>query len=282
MKKLTLLVLTFFVLQIQAQKNVEVGRATTDDLNIINIYNTDDYTVVVMNAKYDVGTNLTLHAPEDESPFVLSDSKGNRYALSKQGNWDGPNADGFGSIYLESGEIKEFKLFFIKIEDLEKIYSITEVDCDGDGCWGFYDIEVNESDEYHHPEDVEAEFKKVWIDYDVYEDEEYGMMIHVNFSIHNMNGKKCYVIIRFINAEGEFLTSTSYEYSNYLGELRIEDSLRPGYDKTVYSDSEVFFPYNEFILPKGDYYLKMDIDLAYSNGDLIKHLTMKNFTFNRS
>lgn len=282
MKKLILLALTLFVLQIQAQKNVEVGRSTTDYLNIISIYNTDDYTVVILNAKLDTEIGLTLHAPDDESPFVLSDSKGNRYALADQGNWDGPNEGGYGTIYLDVGKVKEFKLYFNKIEDLQKIYSITEVDCEGDGCWGFYDIEVNDNDEYHHPEDVTAELEKVWIDYDVYEDDVLGMMIHANFSIHNMNGKKCYIIIRFINAEGEFLTSTSYEYSNYLGELRIEDSLRPGYDKTVYSDSEVFFPYNEFILPKGDYYLKLDIDLVYANGDLIKHLTMKNFTFNRS
>ena len=160
MNKLIPIVLTFFALQIQAQKNVEVGSGTTDNINIINIYNTDDYTVVVLNAKVESEIGMTLHAPEDDNPFILSDVKGNRYALVKQENWDGPNEGGYGTIYLDVGKTKEFKLYFNKMDDLQKIYSITEVNCEGDGCWSFYDIKVNDSDEYHHPEEVAVELKK--------------------------------------------------------------------------------------------------------------------------
>ncbi len=282
MKRFFILFLSIVTLQLNAQKNVEVGRSTTNYLTIINIYNTSSNTVVVLNAKTDSTVGLTLHAPEDDSPFILSDFKGNRFALIKQDGWDGPNNDGFGLIDLQANKSKEFKLYFNKIDDLEKIYSITEVNCDGDGCWNFYDIEISENDDYYHPEDVEVEFDKVWIDYDVYNDDsEYGMRIHTKFTIHKMEGKLCYMIIRFINAEGEFLTSTSYEYSNDDGELRIEDNLRPGYEDAVFSDLENFMPYNEFKFSSGDYYLKMDIDLVYANGDLIKHLKMYNFTFSR-
>ncbi|MFK5878433.1 MAG: hypothetical protein QM478_02935 [Flavobacteriaceae bacterium] len=282
MKQLFILFLSFAALQLNAQKNVEVGRTTTNHLTIINMYNTDSNTVVVLNAKTDSTVGLTLYAPDDDNPFILSDFKGNRFALIKQDGWDGPNNDGFGSIDLQPNKSKEFKLYFNKIDDLENIYSMTEVNCDGDGCWNFYDIEVSENDDYYHPEDVEVEFEKVWIDYDVYNDDsEYGMRIHTKFTLRKMEGKLCYMIIRFINAEGEFLTSTSYKYSNNNGELRIEDSLRPGYENAVYSDSENFLPYSEFNFSSGDYYLKMDIDLVYANGDLIKHLKMYSFTFSR-
>ena len=282
MKRFFILFLCLVALQLNAQKNVEVGRSTTDHLAIINIYNTGSYTVVVLNAKADTAVGLTLHAPEDDSPFILSDFKGNRFALIKQDGWDGPNSGGFGSLDLQANKSKEFKLYFDKIDDLEKIYSMTEVNCEGDGCWDFYDIEVSENDDYHHPKGVEVEFDKVWIDYDEYNDDnEYGMRIHAKFTIRKMEGKLCYMIIRFINAEGEFLTSTSFKYSNDKGELRIEDNLRPGYESAVYSDSENFMPYSQFNFSSGDYYLKMDIDLVYANGDMIKHLTMHNFTFNR-
>ena len=43
--------------------------------------------------------------------------------------------------------------------------------------------------------------------------------------------------------------------------------MKPGYPTTDYEDADIFLPYSELNLRKGDWNLKLDIDLSYEDGE---------------
>lgn len=126
--------------------------------------------------------------------------------------------------------------------------------------------------------DPSAVFKNTWVDYNVTEGSRKGMRIHVNFEVTGLKGVDSKLVARVQNAEGNYLSSSS-SYSNEEGELETSYSIKPGYPTTVYEDADMFLPYNEIALRKGVFNLKLDIDLNYENGELIQHLTFKEFEF---
>ena len=59
--------------------------------------------------------------------------------------------------------------------------------------------------------------------------------------------------------------------------MAIFKSLNPGYDETLYNDLQIFMPYSELKLGRGKFDLKLDADIIYKNGDLVKHLSYHEF-----
>ena len=123
-----------------------------------------------------------------------------------------------------------------------------------------------------------AVFNGCWIDYNVFENGMKGMRIHVNFEVTGLKGVDSKLVARVQTEDDEYLTSDS-SYSNENGELETSFSMKPGYPTTVYKDADMFLPYSELNLPKGVYNLKLDIDVSYEDGELIQHLTYKDFEF---
>jgi len=123
-----------------------------------------------------------------------------------------------------------------------------------------------------------AVFKRVWIDYDVTDGSRKGMRIHVNAEVTGLKGVDSKFVARVQKDDGEYLLSSS-SYSNGDGELETSYSIKPGYPTTIYEDADMFLPYSEINLRKGVWNLKLDIDLSYEDGELIQHLTFKEFEF---
>lgn len=123
-----------------------------------------------------------------------------------------------------------------------------------------------------------AVFKKAWVDYNVTEGGRKGMRIHVDFEVTGLKGVDSKLVVRVQKEDGDFLVSES-SYSNNEGQLEASFSMKPGYPTTVYEDADIFLPYSELNLRRGDWNLKLDIDLSYEDGELIQHLGYKNFKF---
>jgi hypothetical protein len=123
-----------------------------------------------------------------------------------------------------------------------------------------------------------AVFKSCWIDYNVNEGGRKGMRIHVNFEVTGLKGVDAKLVARVQTEDGDFLTTKS-SYSNEEGQLETSYSIKPGYATAVYEDADMFLPYSEMSLGKGVWDLKLDIDLNYEDGELIQHLTLKEFEF---
>jgi hypothetical protein len=126
-----------------------------------------------------------------------------------------------------------------------------------------------------------ATFDKLWVDYDVTENGLKGMRIHVKFNLTNMKNVDAYLAIYFEKKDGEKLMTTHTAYQSKSGQVAIYKSLLPSYDNADYDNLELFMPYNEFNLGSGNFDLKMDIDVIYKNGDLLKHLDYHEFVFSQ-
>jgi len=128
--------------------------------------------------------------------------------------------------------------------------------------------------------EVGATLNRVWVDYDVFENGQKGMRVHVNFEVTGLKGVDSKLVARVQKEDGSLLMSSS-ENSNENGELQVEYAMKPGYPTTVYKDADMFLPYSDINLRKGVWNLKLDIDLSYENGELIEHLTYHEFEFSR-
>lgn len=123
-----------------------------------------------------------------------------------------------------------------------------------------------------------ATFENLWVDYDITENGKKGMRIHVKFRIFNMKDIDGNLAIYFETKAGEKLKSSNLTYQSKSGQLAVYKSVKPGYDEAVYNDFNVFIPYEEFKLDYGiKHELKLDADIIYKNGDLVKHLKYYEF-----
>jgi hypothetical protein len=128
---------------------------------------------------------------------------------------------------------------------------------------------------------VTSKVTRVWVDYNVTEGSVRGMRIHVNFEVTGLKGVDSLVTARVQKTNGDYLLNSSGDYSNSEGQLQVKFDMKPGYDTTVFKDADLFLPYSALNLSRGKWDLKLDIDLNYEDGDLIKHLDFYEFEFER-
>ncbi|HVE56784.1 MAG TPA: hypothetical protein VNB22_08145 [Pyrinomonadaceae bacterium] len=122
---------------------------------------------------------------------------------------------------------------------------------------------------------------RVWVDYNVTEGSVRGMRVHVNFEVTGLKGVDSKLVARVQKESGDYVLNSSSDYSNNDGQLQIEFSMKPGYETTVYKDADMFLPYSAINVSRGKWDLKLDIDLNYEDGELIKHLSFYDFEFER-
>lgn len=125
----------------------------------------------------------------------------------------------------------------------------------------------------------DATCEKLWVDYDVVENGVKGMRIHVRFRVFNLKNIDTYLAFYFEMKNGDKLLTNNKAYRSQSGQVAIYKSLKPGYDESVYDDMQVFMPYDEFNLGKGKFDLKLDADVIYKNGNLVRHLKHHEFWF---
>ncbi|WP_340074974.1 hypothetical protein [Leptobacterium sp. I13] len=289
MKRIITISLFLFFTYAYTQKVVTVGNSTTNYITIASVENSQQWTEVGLKFNPTTTINATLHAPSGKSPFVLTDKKGNRYSLIFQTGWGGSDKGGFGSMSLTANQEKRIKLYFSKLNNIDDIYSMTEVNCEGSGCWNFYNIKLTEavisgggdssSGSFTNSKVASATYKNAWLDKGVYENGKYGIRVHVSFSVENMTNKRGQITVRFMDEDDEFLSTTNSSFANKNGDIAVFKSIYPSSDNANYSDIEVFMPYDELNLPVGTHNLKCDIDLIDDKGNLVKHFALKDFTY---
>lgn len=124
-----------------------------------------------------------------------------------------------------------------------------------------------------------ATFDRMWVEYDVTEAGQFGMRIHMKFSVAKMKGIKGYMAFFFERENGTRLKSYDNKFQSKGNDVAVYKDVTPGYDPAVYSDYSAFIPYSELHLTKGEHNLKIDADLIYENGTLIQHMGYENFKY---
>ena len=128
----------------------------------------------------------------------------------------------------------------------------------------------------------DAVFERIWIDYNITEGGVKGMRIHVKFQAHGLKDTNCNLVIYLLDNNNKPLKDYNKKYYSTQGTVAIFEKLKPGFDRTVYNDLQMFLPYQELDLLDGNYSLKMDVKLVYDDGRVIKDLTIYPFTYNQS
>ncbi len=129
--------------------------------------------------------------------------------------------------------------------------------------------------------DAKITFDDMWVDYDVTQNGEKGMLIHLKFSANNMKGVDAYAAIYFEKKNGDAIQGKTSTYRSKNGQLAVYKSIKPAYDDADYKDLQLFMPYSQIDVGTGKVDLKMDADIIFPSGDLIKHLNFKDFWFER-
>ncbi len=126
-----------------------------------------------------------------------------------------------------------------------------------------------------------VKFNRIWIDYNVKEEERNGMRIHTAFTVYNMQNVKGYLAVYFARKSGEMLKTTNTEYSSRAGQVAVYRSIAPVRNTEIFNDFSVFIPYTEFNLPprKEQYELTLEANLIYEDGKLIQKLDNYDFVF---
>jgi len=143
--------------------------------------------------------------------------------------------------------------------------------------------------EYTKPKDINApatsataSLDTVWVDYDVTENGQKGMRIHVKFSLFNLKDISCDLAVYFEKENGDKILTNNTAYRAKSGQVAIYKNLKPAYNpEAFYKDTQLFMPYKELNLGSGKFDLKMDIDIIYETGSLIKHLQYHKFWLNQ-
>jgi hypothetical protein len=126
-----------------------------------------------------------------------------------------------------------------------------------------------------------ATFERMWVDYNIKQNDEDGMRIHLKFTTRNLKSTDCQIRIVFYYDTETPLKDKNQRYYTTTGNVAVFRDLKPAYDPAAYNDFQIFMPYNELDLPYGEYNLKMDVDLIYKDGELIQHLTWYDFTYSK-
>ncbi len=132
-----------------------------------------------------------------------------------------------------------------------------------------------------NPTGTKTEFERIWVDYNVTEKGRLGMRVHVGCSVKDMKGVNSYLALYFQKKDGTKLFTNSQEFRSKDGQVAVYRLLKPAYDIAVYEDLQFFMPYEEFNLKRGKYDLQIDVDLIYESGDLIEHMTLYDFEYEK-
>ncbi|NJP03673.1 hypothetical protein HC823_00040 [Candidatus Gracilibacteria bacterium] len=125
-----------------------------------------------------------------------------------------------------------------------------------------------------------AKIEKVWIDYDVYENYQKGMRIHLKFSVDDMLNKKGSCVAWFYFSDGTKLKDYNGRYKTSNGHVSTSENYKPGYTSSTYNDFKIFMPYDELHLAAGSYSLKFDIGIFDHNSNQIAVSEYQNFSIN--
>jgi len=128
---------------------------------------------------------------------------------------------------------------------------------------------------------ITATFKEMWVDFDIYQDNQKGMKIHAKFSVANMKNIDGYLALYFETKDGVRLKSNNTNYRSSSGQLAVYQLVVPSYDETDYNDLALFIPYSEINVASGRNDLKIDADLIYKAGGMIQHLKYYDFWINK-
>ena len=110
-------------------------------------------------------------------------------------------------------------------------------------------------------------FKRIWLEHNVTQNGEKGLIVHVAFDISGMKGQNCKAIAYFDYPQGTGIKDTNGRYCTTGGTVCTSMDFSPGWTDTSYSDLALFIPNDELHLLSGKrtYYTRVFIQTPSGN-----------------
>jgi hypothetical protein len=125
----------------------------------------------------------------------------------------------------------------------------------------------------------------MWVDFDVFEDGQKGMRIHLKIQVQNLEDRECRSVVWFYREGGGALEDQNGEFNTVDGKVSVGKDFIPDFSHSMYSDFSLFLPYSELHLEPGTHYLKFDAALFFRSEDGYKQIGKPSdfyrFTFTR-
>lgn len=103
---------------------------------------------------------------------------------------------------------------------------------------------------------ISGQIKDVRVEHNVFKEGVKGMKILVDFTVQNMKGIDGSCAVYFYYKDGRTVKDKNQRYYTAAGDAATHTNIKPGYDSTVYTDWEIFMPYNELEVGTGKHELK--------------------------
>lgn len=108
---------------------------------------------------------------------------------------------------------------------------------------------------------VSCKLNNVTIDHNILVGGKYGMRIKGSFQVNNSNGRKCMFVAYFYTSDGTPLRDFNQQYYTLNGNVSVGKDVIPIYDASVFNNEELFIPYDELHLLKGNHNLKAVVSI---------------------
>jgi len=99
------------------------------------------------------------------------------------------------------------------------------------------------------------------ITHNVFQSDEAGLQIRVNFNITNRNGIQCRTAAYFYDANQQPLQDVNQRFHSANNKVSVGSTFKPGFDNTYYNDYILFMPYSELDQKDGDYRLSVTVQI---------------------
>lgn len=87
---------------------------------------------------------------------------------------------------------------------------------------------------------------KVWTEYNIYQNGEKGMMIHIEFETSGLKGRTIRPCVFFYHQNGDQLKGYSTgNYSTTDGQATVQESATSSYENSIWKDFKLFMPYSQ-------------------------------------
>jgi hypothetical protein len=117
-----------------------------------------------------------------------------------------------------------------------------------------------------------ASIEKIWVEYNVTENELQGLRIHTKFNIYNYKGIGGNCIAYFYTNDGTPLKDYNNRYYTSTGFVSANTKFEPAYENTLFNDLTIFIPYDELHVANGSHDLKFRVELH--RGDVTDGYTL--------
>lgn len=129
---------------------------------------------------------------------------------------------------------------------------------------------------------VSSFIHNIWVEHNVYRDNEKGLVFHVDFEVENMNGKTGTCACYFYDESGKALTDLDKRCRTEDDKVSVGEDFTPTSDKCRFEDVQLFIPYSQFHLNGvGNYRLKCRIILWNHLLDELNEYHWIHFNYNQ-